>query len=204
MDVLLNPDKFFARKKGMGFRLPIAVVLLYAIISAVSANISLQVLSENLRSIFGKDAELILSFLSFTGSLSAFVGAFLVWILMTAILHVLSAIFGGKGSFSNLMKFTAFSFIPSILLSPIGTYLTIELFRSTTFENLISLTIFSIATNLWIYVYWVFAVKNARELSLKKAAMVSSIPIIIYLAFTIYSMNMQLESIKSLLAIAKT
>jgi hypothetical protein len=51
---------------------------------------------------------------------------------------------------------------------------------------------------LWQYVYWVFAVKNARNLSFGRAAAVSAIPVLVYAALSFYSLNMQIEGIKSL------
>lgn len=122
------------------------------------------------------------------GLVSAFVGAFVGWILIAGLLYAFSAIFGGKGDFKMLLKFTAFSFIPSILLSPISVYLNYEslsqLVRHFSMEALIMPTLFGVVVLFWQYLYWIFAVKNARALDLKKSAISAGILLVLYLCFT--------------------
>jgi len=116
MDVLLNPDKFFSERVGMGFRTPIMVVIAFAIVSAVSANFVSQTIAEELVKIYGKEIETVIAVMGALAFISAFLGSFLNWLIITAILYALSVLAGGKGSFSVLLKFTAFSFIPSICI----------------------------------------------------------------------------------------
>jgi len=198
MDALLNPDKFFSERVGMGFRTPIMVVIAFAIVSALSANFVSQTIAEELVKRYGKEMETVIAVMGALAFISAFLGSFLNWLIITAILYALSALAGGKGSFSALLKFTAFSFIPSIICSPVTSYLTIEAFKSMSLDAFLSLSIFSLALMLWQYVYWVFAVKNARNLSFGRAAAVSAVPVLVYAALSFYSLNMQIEGIKSL------
>lgn len=196
MDVLLNPDKFFAEHKEIGFKLPLAIVVVFAILSAFSAYLVSQ---DILRALLTeKDVRELLPIISAFATISAIVSVFLLWIILTAILYILSAIFGGKGKFSTLMKFLALSFIPAIILSPINLYLSMELFKSPTAQNLYAMFISSSIVIVWQFIYFVFAVKNARELSVKKSAIVCAIPVVIWLVYSLYSINMQLESLQIL------
>lgn len=185
MDILLNLDKFFSEKKDVGFKIPLTIVLIYTIVGTISAIFSIRVLTDEMLKNVELPEEIMMITYLFT-PISVFAGVFLNWILVTAILYVLSALLGGKGQFLLLMKFVAFSFIPPILLSPVSTYLTIEFFKYPIQENLYSLIVLSMAVAFWQYFYWVFAVKNARDLSLKKSAVVSAVLILISLAFATY------------------
>ncbi|MEM0203603.1 MAG: YIP1 family protein [Archaeoglobaceae archaeon] len=196
MDVLLNPDKFFAEHKEMGFKLPIAIVAISATISAISAYSISQTIFKAVP--IEQGGLNLLPLLSAFAAISAFLGVFLFWIILTAILYLLSAIFKGKGDFTTLMKFLAFSFIPPIILSPVYLYLDAELFGSPTMENLYAVIIFSGVVAIWQFVYFVFAVKNARELSVKKSAIVCAIPLVLWFAYSIYSLQSQLEALQML------
>ncbi|MEM4456978.1 MAG: YIP1 family protein [Archaeoglobaceae archaeon] len=196
MDVLLNPDKFFMEHKEMSFKLPIAIVAISAIVSATSAYSASQIIFKTLP-IESGGLNLLPLFSAFA-AISAFLGAFLFWVVFAVILYAISAIFKGKGNFTTLMKFLAFSFIPSIILSPIYLYLNAELLGSPTMENLYAIVIFSAVVALWQFVYFVFAVKNARELSVKKSAIVCAIPLVLWFAYSIYSLQNQLEVLQML------
>lgn len=196
MDVLLNPDKFFTEHREMSFRVPIAIVTVLAVISAILAYSVVQIVLEKVPPT--QEALNAVLFLSVFTGISAFVGVFLSWIISTAILYILSAIFRGKGKFTSLMKFSAFGFIPAIILSPINFYISAELFRSPTVENLYAAVVLSGIAFAWQFVYLVFAVKNARELSVKKSAIVCAIPIVLGFAYSIHSMGTQLEILKML------
>lgn len=195
MDLLLNPDKFFAENKEMNFKFPIAVVAVSGIASAISAYSVTNSVLERIQIEQGLN---LLPLISVLAGISAFLSVFLFWIIITAILYALSAIFKGKGNFTTLMKFLAFSYIPSIILSPVYLYLSTELLKSPTMENLYASIIFSGVIAIWQFFYFVFAVKNARELSIRKSAIVCAIPIVIWFAYSIHSLQSQLEVLQML------
>lgn len=196
MDVLLNLDKFFAEHRGMGFKVPIAIILVFGILSGLISTVTLHTVAEEFMD--AKEVKDLIMFFSVFTSIFAFVGAFISWLLLTVIFYAISAILGGKGSFSTLMKFLAFSFIPNIIMSPIYYYLLVEFIKLPTAENFYAFFILSGFVTLWQFVYWIFAVKNARELDLKKSIIVCVIPLVILFSYSLYSVNMQLESLRSL------
>lgn len=194
MDVLLNPDKFFAERKNMDFKIPVLILLISAILGVVSVYLTVDLTIQKSFLGFGvkidpQQLEMLRGIALITGSVAAIIGVFVIWLIITGLLYLFSAIFGGKGSFSTLLKFTAFSYIPSIILTPITVYLTIESLSQAIGGKMLDPgflavpTLFGMVVLLWQYVYWVFAVKNARELDLKKSAISAGILLAIYLAF---------------------
>ncbi|MFN3384623.1 MAG: hypothetical protein ACK401_06990, partial [Archaeoglobaceae archaeon] len=57
---------------------------------------------------------------------------------------------------------------------------------------------FSAVVAIWQYIYFVFAVKNARELSVKNSAIVCAIPIVLWFIYSFYSLQSQLEALQML------
>lgn len=177
----------------MGFKLPLLVVTVYALIGALSTYISMPYLLPSIESSMSKSLQLpketikiISQTILFTSVISSFISIFLNWAILSGILYALSAIFKGKGSFTTLMKFMAFSFIPPTILSPINTYLSIEFFRTLSNELFISISLFILASTLWQFVYWAYAVKNARNLSLKNALITCSVILILSFVISVY------------------
>ncbi|MDK2796205.1 MAG: hypothetical protein PWQ22_543 [Archaeoglobaceae archaeon] len=189
MDVLLDPDKFFSERKNMGFKIPILIVLVSAVISCVSVYVTIDL---NLSKIpaEGLEVNTLRTIMLTLGIVTAFIGTFIYWIIIAGLLYLFSAIFGGKGDFKTLLKFTAFSYIPQILLSPISIYLAYEsLYQLTVsqgpaFEAMLMPTIFGAVVLFWQYIYWIFAVKNARELNFSRSAISAGILLIIAISFT--------------------
>ncbi|MDI9610987.1 MAG: YIP1 family protein [Archaeoglobales archaeon] len=194
MDVLLNPDKFFSERKNIGYKVPLLIVLLAAILGVLSVYFTVDLTIQKNFAEFGLKIDegqmgMLRGIALVFGSITAFAGVFIGWIIITALLYLFSAIFGGKGNFSTLLKFTAFSYIPQIILTPITAYLTIESLSQALagakldLGTLIAPTIFGIVVLLWQYVYWVFAVKNARELNFNRSAISAGILVAIFIGF---------------------
>ncbi|MEM1578192.1 MAG: YIP1 family protein [Archaeoglobaceae archaeon] len=203
MDFLLNPNKFFAERGEMSFKIPLLVVTVCALVGALSTYISMPYLLPFIENSLVKSLQLpketikiVSQTILFSAVIFSFIGAFLGWVLFTAILFGLSAIFRGKGSFTTLMKFMAFSLIPPIILSPVNTYLLIEFFRTLSNEALISIVLFGFASTLWQFVYWVYAVKNARKLSLKNSVLICSVILVISFAMSVNSTLSQVASFR--------
>ncbi|MCS7144354.1 MAG: YIP1 family protein [Archaeoglobaceae archaeon] len=194
MDILVNPDKFFSERKTIGFKLPFVLVLVSAIIATFTAHLSsdtvLEIASKEMRKqgLSESEIEMFKSMIYASTVVAAFVVVFVGWVVITLVLYGLSAIFKGKGSFGTLMKFVAFSYIPVIILSPITIYLGYESFVMRNPEALTISVFFGMVLYVWQSVYWVFALKNARELSMKHSAIASAIVLILFLSASIYTL----------------
>ncbi|MCX8172595.1 MAG: YIP1 family protein [Archaeoglobaceae archaeon] len=194
MDFLLNPDKFFSEHKAVGFKIPIAIVSISAIISLFVALFSLELVLKialdemREQGISETQIETFKPVISATTIGGAFLFVFIGWLTITAILYVLSAIFKGEGNFAILMKFVAFSYIPVILLSPITLYLSYESFVMRNVEAFRVSIFFGMVIYVWQSIYWVFALKNARGISIKHSIVISCIILAFFLGSSIYTL----------------
>jgi len=112
LKVLYDPDSFF-KSADVSLIQAIAVVLLSGLVGSLAVYVKLpeleaQILESLLKTIPADQAKLFLEFFRIQMLISPFIGVFISWIFMSAVLYGLSALFGGSGDFSKLFKFTAF------------------------------------------------------------------------------------------------
>lgn len=203
MELITNPDSFLRKRLEKRFGEALAILIVAATISSVASYMIAPTVLENLRKQFlamglsGDQIELILSMTYYGMLISPFIATIVSWLIISAVLYLLSALFGGKGSLRNLAKLVAYSYIPVIILSPVSIYLSYETAQQLLYgfkSSLIPNTILAITTALWQSVYWVFAVKNARNLELRKSAIVAGVVFIAYLLLTTYSLILSFPS----------
>ncbi|WP_456329200.1 Yip1 family protein [Archaeoglobus sp.] len=198
MEVITNPDSFLRKRLEKGFGEALAIVIVAAVISSLASYIVAPMVLENVRerisevgTLTNEQIEAMLNMTYYGMLISPFVATLVFWLIISVVLHILSALFGGEGSFGNLAKLVAYSYIPVIILSPISIYLSYETTEQVLYglkSSLLPNTILGIATTLWQAVYWTFAVKNARNLDLRNSAIVSGIVFIAYILLTMSSL----------------
>ncbi|WP_456468904.1 YIP1 family protein [Archaeoglobus sp.] len=199
MDFLTNPDKFMERQKDKGFLLPIILVAVAATISSLTAYVAtpytLEFIKQQVMSsgaaITESQMEAMLRMVFYSMVITPFIATFIIWLIASLILHVISGIFGGSGNFSTLAKLVAYSHIPPIILSPVTVYLAYESSKYIIYgmkSYLVPSTTLQIAIVAWQTVYWTYAVKNARNLDLRKSAITALIVFIAYLLLTASSL----------------
>jgi hypothetical protein len=205
IDLFLNPRAFFEAKVSgnAGLKVPALIVLVIGIISAVSAylisGLTVQLLPPEVAA-FG-------SLITIFGAVGALIGAFVIWIVVTAIFYGISAIFGGEGSFRRTLVFVGYGYAPQILGGIISTVFT-ALFASSvqvpavTDPNEIAnittqlmqdplvqiATLIGILFMLWSANIWIFGVKYARNLSLKNAAITVGVPVALYVLYVLFNL----------------
>ncbi len=63
---------------------------------------------------------------AYIGIVSSFIGMFAAWLMLAAMMHVVSALFNGSGSFRRTFELTGYGFLPSLAGSaitvPMSTY----------------------------------------------------------------------------------
>jgi len=199
MDFLTNPDKFMERQKDESFLLPIILVAVAATISSLTAYVAaphtLEFIKQQVMSsgaaITESQMEAMLRMVFYSMVITPFIATFIIWLIASLILHVISGIFGGSGNFSTLAKLVAYSHIPPIILSPVTVYLAYESSKYIIYgmkSYLVPSTTLQIAIVAWQTVYWTYAVKNARNLDLRKSAITALIVFIAYLLLTASSL----------------
>lgn len=202
IDVLINPDRFFREKskKEVSLKMPFLIVLAMAIIAAA---LSILLLAK-VMGVLPKEALPIISIGAAIGTIVGFIGAFLMWMVYAGIFHTISIVFKGKGRFKKVFEFVGYGFIPSIISSIIGLVVIIyalptmnisledpELMKQTLLDNqyLQMSKIINIIFLLWSANIWIFGIKYARNISTRDAAITVSVPVGIYLSYTLYTMH---------------
>ncbi|MBO8179838.1 MAG: YIP1 family protein [Archaeoglobus sp.] len=198
MEVITNPDSFLRKRLDKGFGEALAIVIVAAVISSLASYVVAPVVLENVRerisevgTLTEEQIEAMLNMTYYGMLISPFITTLVLWLIISVVLHILSALFGGEGSFGNLAKLVAYSYIPVIILSPISIYLSYETTQQVLYglkSSLLPNTILGIATTLWQAVYWTFAVKNARNLDLRNSAIAAGIVFIAYILLTMSSL----------------
>jgi len=169
--VLYDPDNFFREFRG-DFKIAIGIVALSGILSAIIAYLRAAEMIEDLLKNYPlskEQVEVVIAIAKVQAIVSPIIGAFVGWILITLIVHALSALFGGEGEFSKTLKYTSFSYIPAIILSPLNY---IYFSATPTTETLI----IGLATMIWQAYILIFAVKHARRIETRKAVICVIIP----------------------------
>ncbi len=169
--VLYDPDNFFREFRG-DFKIAIGIVALSGILSAIIAYLRAAEMIEDLLKNYPlskEQVEVVIAIANVQAIVSPIIGAFVGWILITLIVHALSALFGGEGEFSKTLKYTSFSYIPAIILSPLN-YIYFSVTPTT--ETLI----IGLATMIWQAYILIFAVKHARRIETRKAVICVIIP----------------------------
>ncbi|RZN30265.1 MAG: YIP1 family protein [Methanosarcinales archaeon] len=174
-NVLTNPDRFFAELSAKDTKLmtPFAIVLVSAIVAAISAAMMMDVMASSLP----KDAAAFAGIDVAIGAIRELVMPFIWWLLCAGVVYAVSTFFDGDGSFKRTFEFVGYSFIPSIIGSVIGLAGFMVVFPnellSESFQQMypliLALAIIYLLLMLWSVSIWIFAVKHARNLSTKHA-----------------------------------
>lgn len=202
-DLLLRPAAFFSgRIEGdkPSLKLPLAIVLLYGIVSALSAaNVSSITIGMMPAEIAGME-----TLMTGIAVVSAFIGALILWVVIAAIFHGISALRGGKGDFQRTLAVAGYGALPMVfgnIISGIIIYFALSgadirpvsdpMQVSAAVTELMSTpsmmiaAVISLLFVLWSANVWVFGMQEARSLSGKDALITVGIPVVIYCLMTI-------------------
>ncbi len=200
-NVLTNPDRFFAELSAKDTKLmtPFVIVLVAAIISAISAAMMVDVITPALPEEAAPLAGIIAT-ISVVMGLSVM---FILWLLYAGAFYVISMFFSGEGSFKRCLEFIGYGFIPMIVSAAIGlavssiVYPTIdfsvenpELLKQTLMQDPLmqASMVIGILLMLWSANIWIFGVKHARNLSARNALITVGVPVGLYLLYSISMM----------------
>ncbi len=198
MEIITNPERFIERHKDVGFAIPLLIILATATLSSVSGYISAPEIVEVARKTMyeaGMSEEQIESLVTvvyYSTIATPFIMTFITWLILTLIVYIISSLLGGSGEFSKLLKLMAFGYIPEIILSPASIYLSYESSRYLLYGLRVSSvtlaqSLLNTTTMLWSMIYWMYAVKYARELPLKRSFISAGVPVAIAICLNIIS-----------------
>ena len=208
-ELILNPKDFFKnlKEKEPSLKEPFLIVLIFAIMLTIHTYFT----TSKIFQIYPVDFQKMMSFMLIITAISTFIGAFVSWLIIAGVMHLISMAFKGEGSFKRTFKFTGYGFVPNIIALlvtvPISYYflsnvdvptLTMsqlqnpeiikQVVSSIIPKNLIYMNLLiGIAVSLWNLGLWTYAIKYARNLELKKAFIVALIPTVLFGAYQLYS-----------------
>lgn len=154
------------------------------------------------------DMYIFFSFLLVLVLFVTFIGILFMWLIVAGVFYVFSALFRGTGSFKRVLEFTSYGFIPYIvdtITSPVFFWPIIqkidmaymfeildqtgdpsifmnEMLYANMPVNVLS-TLFSILLFVFSIYIWIYGLKYARGLSLKKAILTVGIPAVFYVIY---------------------
>ena len=197
-NVLTNPDQFFAELSAKDTKLmtPFAIVLVAAIIAAISAAMMMDVVTPALP----EEAASFAGMIATISVVMGFIVMFILWLLYAGVFYVISIFFSGEGTFKRCLEFTGYGFIPMIVSAAIGlvvssiVYPTIdfsvenpELLKQALIQDPLmqASMIIGIFLTLWSANVWIFGIKHARNLSARDALITVGVPVGLYLIYNI-------------------
>ncbi|ABS54586.1 hypothetical protein Mboo_0062 [Methanoregula boonei 6A8] len=213
-DLMINPERFFRQALGEKeeLRLPGLIIFLGAAIAAVSGYLAGSLSARMMEPVLQGMTPFIMA----VAVIAAFFGTFVAWVIWAGVLYLLSRAFKGSGSFSRCLEVVGYGFVPQIigmLVTVIAAlvYLpkvivppltsaamqdpqvikeaTSALMHDPAMMAFTEITaVVSIIFLLWSASIWIFGLKQARNLSLKNAAICVMIPVILFIVFQAYSL----------------
>lgn len=172
----------------------VMIVGLYAVLSALAGYVQSYKVTyiyegfENMPSSMG-------SIIAVTAVVSGLLGAFIIWLIGTGIIHLISMALGGEGKFSpQMMTIVSYSMIPlifggiiSLLLLFASEPMTITISRTNPMAvkelyntpNFLISTLVELIMQIWFTVLLFFGLQSAQKFTPAKSAVVALIPLVI-------------------------
>lgn len=205
-DLLLVPAQFFTdlRGKPESLKFPALIILILGIISGGLAYLvtlkTIEMMPEvgSLSSIIAGGA-----------FVSAIVMEYIYWIIWVVVFYIIARVLKAKPGFKKLAEFTAYGFVPQIFSSIISLIVVsvslpgITLPVTSNYDEIVSatkelsttapmlaVTVISVIFLIWSANIWIFGVKEASGLDLKKSVVCVAVPVVISLLITASSLFM--------------
>lgn len=204
LQAISDPDAFFRRlRDGSGLVRPAALVVGAGLLSVVDTFVYQQQLQSALSTGGGAGAGAGKALLLLLTVVRAVIKPVLAWVVLAVVFYLVSTRFGGEGSPITTAKFVGWGFLPVFALSVLTTTVSLSVITTTptptnasemgTYIQSISQNGFlktakylPIAFTVWQGFMWTFALRHARELSLRDAAKTVAGPVAVLVAWTAY------------------
>jgi len=106
------------------------------------------------------------------------VGGFILWVVITGILHVVAKILGGKGAFTDMLVLMGFAMLPDIFQAPVGLIAILSGGLAGTF---IAMGFGGILA-IWGLILDVLAIREAHKFSTGRAIATLVLPFVVLMA----------------------
>lgn len=201
--LLTDPDAFFRdRSDSPSLKGPVAVITLIAVLGAITATIEFRATADLFESVVGEAggdaATTAFQVFQIIGLAIGVVVPYVIWLLYAGLFYGVSALFDADGSFTTTLAFVGWGFVPSVVGSLLQLFITVYRFEvrgvdvptEVTEESiqqfsqqiasgpLVALSAaLGIVFTLWSGLLWAFAMKHARSLSFRRAAITVVVPV---------------------------
>lgn len=175
------------------------IVAIYAVFAAISAYLT----SSHIKYVYtDSTVPSMTGIITIITVVMGLIMPFILWVIITAVLYLFSMVFGGEGKFMNVLSAIGYSTLPkifaiivSILLLTQAPVITMEISSSNPMSSLSAATDFYKNTFVmlsslivlvglvWSSVLGIFGIKHTEKLSMKSAALVVGIPLVLYIVF---------------------
>lgn len=210
--LLLRPDTFFSErmKEPEDLKIPGIIVIIGAIIAAVGSYLISGIYGGLFTAAAGEG---MASLLGIFGAVSAFFAFIIIWwVVFAGIFYLLSMVFAGSGTFKRTLEFAGYGLVPVIIGAVISVLISLyylpmievpvisniqdpaaiqrfmsEFLEDPAFREFTQISaIISAIFLAWSANLWIFAIRQARTLSLRNAIIVVLIPVVIFMIYTLY------------------
>lgn len=214
-DILMRPDAFFEKiaMEKESLKVPALIILAGSIVAAVYGYLMGEMSARMMAGLMpGMESIILIS-----AVFGAIIGTFIFWLIAAGLFHILSAFFGGKGTFTRTLEIVGYGYLPQIagavitLVAAIDTIpkVTVPVLSKAALEDpelieaatkafmhdpaMLQLmqitTLVSIVFMLWSAHIWIFGMKHARALTMRDAALCVGAPVVLYVLYMIYSLG---------------
>ena len=196
LDLLTNPDAFFAeRSDGSSLLGPAVVVLLVAVIGVVGSYPVIQATISALP----PEAGTFVTVIRVVGAVVGVLVTLLIWALYAVAFHAIAyVVFDGDGGFRDVLALTGWGFVPSVFASIVNAAVNFIVFSGVQFPDdpaqvgrfvrelqsrpeFLVAGVLGIVFLLWSAFLWTFAVRYAEGLDLREAALTVAGPVAVAL-----------------------
>ncbi|NOY11471.1 MAG: YIP1 family protein [Archaeoglobi archaeon] len=201
IEVLSNPKKFFENLDSFGMKVPLLVIFVMAIPSAVIQYEVLRAIKPLLPPEMSQLGD-VLPLIGIFSIIPAYIIMLIIFFIISGIIHLISGAFGGEGEFRKTATVVGYGLIPYAIVSYIqmaisiyslsqaGEFASIQEFIAymTDWNRIASSAIISAAGIVWSIAIWSHGIAVVRKIEFRKALISSAIPALLYLAYTIYTL----------------
>jgi hypothetical protein len=212
-DLILRPDAFFAARMAdpPDLKIPVLVVLVGAIISGLNGYFTAGVTATLMAGSLGGMAGMIQAI----AAVAAFIGVFVLWVVLSALFFLIAKVFLGTGPFSRTAEMVGWGYFPQVVGSLVSLVLSLvylpavvvpravptdpaaiqaavqHMMADPSMQMLtITGTVVSVLFLVWSANLWIFGIRHARGLSLRDAAITILIPVGVYLILVVAGLLM--------------
>lgn len=194
-----DPDRFMVERTSDPTLVGPALVVTLAAIAQISSTV---MATQKTAAVVGGSLAAVAVFI---GAITGFLFVFAEWLLVAGLFFLISWALDGDGRFRDTFLLVGWGFVPLVfafVAQAVATYLVLPAITvpqtaegtAVMYEQLRTDPIFSFATFLqvpfllWSGLIWLFAVKHARDLTTREAAITVGVPVALWIAFVLYGL----------------